>query len=893
MTRLMKIIFHVSCHFFISDTWRKGANAMNMYQKEIREVLKELETDFYGLSRQEVQKRHERDGLNELMEEKKESVLKIFLNQFKDLLVIILIVAAIVSFLSGSKDSTIVIIAVVVMNAVLGTVQSVKALKSLESLKKLSSVHVKVMRDENLMEISTEELCIGDIVCVEAGDIISGDGRVIESNQLGVDESSLTGESNAVNKHGEIIEDTVAIADQTNMVFSGSLVTSGTGKYVVCSIAMDTQIGQIATLLNKTKNRKTPLQITLDDFSKKLSITILIICAIVAGLNIMNGYALMDALMVAVALAVAAIPEALASIVTIVLAIGTNKMVKEHVIMKNVNAVESLGCVSVICSDKTGTLTQNKMSVRKAYLAHELTDSNTLDIRSDLVQKLLMTCEYCNNASIFEDQRVGDPMELALLDVVEMYREDEDYPSECGRRIKELPFDSIRKLMATQYELANGSRIFCKGACDELLKRCSKVYDESGIRDITEADIKDILEKNEAFAIDGMRVLGFAYREAASTLMDENDEQDLIFLGLLAFIDPPRMESKDAVAKCKKAGIKVVMITGDHKITARSIAKQIGIYEEGDLCYTGSELDELSEDELMNQLEKISVYARVAPVHKIRIVKAWQAKQKIVAMTGDGVNDAPALKQSDIGIAMGITGTEVSKDAASMILTDDNFASIVKAVVTGRNVYTNIKQAILYLLSGNLSGIICVLLTSLLALKVPFLAVHLLFINLVTDSLPAIAIGMEMGREDVLNDKPRPKSESILTKQSFMQIGYEGVLISIFVMIAYFIGLNHDYGTATTMAFSTLCLARLFHGFSSRSRNPLSKIKLLSNKYSVMAFIAGFTLLNAILLIPALHGLFSVQTIPAELIFSVYGLAFLPTVVVQIVKEIRYRRKTI
>lgn len=855
------------------------------YQEDIETVFQNVEVSKNGLSEQEVLKRHEKYGYHEWESEKADTIMQIFFSQFKDVLVIVLIAAALVSAISGSRDSAIVIMLVIIMNACLGTYQTRKAQKSLDGLKKLSSAHCKVMRDGHLQEIETREICIGDIVYVEAGDIISGDGRVFSSNLLSVDESSLTGESNAVMKETAALQQVLPIADQKNMVFSGSLVTNGTGHYVVTAIGSATQLGQIASMLQKTKQRKTPLQANLDEFSKKLSIAIIIICIFVTILNMAGGASFLDAGMVGVALAVAAIPEALASIVTIVLALGTNRMVKEHVIMKNINAVESLGCVSVICSDKTGTLTQNKMQIQSAYIEDTCLPIEKLDMRKESVKALIDCGYYCNNASVRDGQRIGDPMEIALLDVVTQY----EVTNIDMKRLHELPFDSVRKLMSVQYQYHDDSILFSKGACDELLKRCSYILEEDSIRELKADDIKRILQQNETFALKGERVLGFAYRKSKNLEPLENAEEKLIFIGLLSFIDPPRAESKQAITKCHDAHIRVLMISGDHKITTRSIAQQIGVYQEGDLCLSGEELDLMSEEELMSKLDKISVYARVAPSHKIRIVNAWQQKGEIVAMTGDGVNDAPALKQSDIGIAMGITGTEVSKDAASMILTDDNFASIVKAVETGRNIYANIKHAILYLLSGNLSAILVVLFCSICLWKVPFLPVHLLFINLITDSLPAIAIGMETGKNDVMHDNPRGKGESILNKQTCLQISLEGICIGIAVLGAYLLGYQSDYETAVTMAFATLCLSRLLHGFSSRSRYPLHKIGLFSNIYSVYAFVIGFALLCIILFVPSLHSFFMVKTISIRQMSMICLLAIVTMLCIQMIKVLQMK----
>ncbi|WP_416326042.1 cation-translocating P-type ATPase [[Eubacterium] hominis] len=854
------------------------------YQKSVEDTLKATLSSSQGLSEQEVKKRQEQHGYNELEEIKSQSTFMIFLSQFKDLLVLILIAAAIVSMISGELESTIVILVVITMNAILGTVQSVKAQKSLESLKQLSTPHTRVIRDGKTMEISSKELSVGDIMLLEAGDVVGADARIIENYTLQVNESALTGEVESVQKEVDAIEQECGLGDQKNMVFSSGLVTYGRAVCVVTGIGMDTEIGKIATLMNQTKERKTPLQLTLDDFSKKLSIGIIAICILVFGLNVWQGDAILDALMFAVALAVAAIPEALASIVTIVLAMGTSQMAKENAIVKNINSVESLGCVSVICSDKTGTLTQNKMTAQEIYRNHELIKATALKETTPLDRMMLLGFALCTDAQTNEQQRIGDPTELALVDLLEIYHIDELTTRKKYERIDENPFDSQRKLMSTLQMIDGNATLLLKGACDEILKKSTKIHLEDGIHDITEEDKVAILQKNEAFAENGLRVLGFAYRNVNHQSISIEDEQELIFIGLISLMDPPRVESKTAVEHCLRAGITPIMITGDHKVTARSIAKTLGIYQQGDLCLEGIELDAMSEEELDEKLASIKVYARVAPEHKIRIVNAWQKKGNIVAMTGDGVNDAPALKQSDIGIAMGITGTEVSKDAASMILTDDNFATIVKAVATGRNIYANIKNAIIYLLSGNLSGIICVLAASLLGLQVPFLPVHLLFINLVTDSLPAIAIGMERSTKDVLKEQPRDPKVGILTKETIKQLGVQGILIAIVTMAAYFIGLKTSWAIATTMAFSTLCLARLFHGFNCRSKHSLYHIKLSSNPYAIMAFIVGFIFLTTILMIPTLHSLFSVTTISYSQLLTMYGLAITPTLLIQAYK---------
>lgn len=857
---------------------------MKEYQKSIQEVLSEFDASRNGLTSFQVDDRQKQYGLNEMDQQEKESPLQIFLSQFKDLLVIVLIVAGFISMATGEIVSSIVIFIVITINAILGTVQTLKARKSLESLSKLSMSHVKVIRDGQLHQIVSNELTIGDLVYVEAGDVIEGDGRLIECANLQVNESALTGESLPQEKQLEVIAGEVGIADQTNMVFSSGLVTNGTGKYIVTKIGMNTEIGKIATMLENAKERKTPLQLTLEDFSKKLTISICVICAIILAMNVIVAHEdIWDALLIAVALAVAAIPEALNSIVTIVLSISTQKMVKEHAIIKQLNAVESLGCVSVICSDKTGTLTQNKMKVMELFLNNEVIKPEMLDVKDHSHDVLLKSCLLCNNAVSNGSTQIGDPTEIALLDLFDRYGEkDADYHVEAIR-IKELPFDSTRKMMSINSE----NHLYTKGAVDVILDRCDQILIHDKKRPITEEDIKLIKEQNESFAKEGLRVLGFAYKTMKPKELSLEDENNLTFVGMVAQMDPPRLESKNAVSKCKMAGIKPIMITGDHIITATSIAKEIGIFEDGDICLEGKELETMSDSALDEILPKVSVYARVAPEHKIRIVEAWQKRNEIVAMTGDGVNDAPALKQSDIGVAMGITGTEVSKDAASMILTDDNFSTIVKAVITGRNVYANIKNSITYLLSGNFSAILAVVFTSLALLPTPFMAVHLLFINLITDSLPAIAIGMEKGKDDVLKQKPRKRDDSILNAKTMIKIGYEGLIIFSGVMAAYFIGLQTSDLMASTMAFSTLCLSRLLHGFSSRGNAPFWKLG--KNESSIYAFLTGAVLLVLILFIPNMHGLFSIGPITLTQFFIVVGLSLATFVIVQITKVIQYR----
>ncbi|MGL5352757.1 MAG: cation-translocating P-type ATPase, partial [Clostridium sp.] len=808
------------------------------FSQSVNDTLKNFEVTQSGLSDVQVTSNLENYGYNELSEKKKATVLQVFLNQFKDLLVVILLVAAIISMATGNVESTLVIFAVIILNAILGTVQHFKAEQSLDSLKALSSPSAKLFRNGVKVEVASKDVVPGDILVLEAGDLVVADGRIIENYSLKVNESSLTGESESVDKIVETIEkNEIALGDQKNMVFSGSLVTYGRALVVVTNTAMTTEIGKIATLMEQTQEKKTPLQVSLDDFSKKLAIAIIAICILVFGLSLYRDIAILDSLMFAVALAVAAIPEALSSIVTIVLAVGTQKMAKENAIIKQLKAVEGLGSVSIICSDKTGTLTQNKMTVKQVYVDNKLIDGTTLNLENSVENYLLKSSILCNDSVSKDGTEIGDPTEVALVNLSHKFKLDELSVRGDFKRLAELPFDSDRKLMSTLHHFDDKYLMFTKGAFDVLLDRLKFIKTSEGVRAITYDDKQNIINTNRQLSQNGLRVLAFAYKEFEKvTELTLEDEHNYTFIGLISMIDPPREESALAVADCITAGIKPIMITGDHKITASAIAKQIGILRDGDRAIEGLELDKMSDEELSENIEHISVYARVSPEHKIRIVRTWQEKGQVVAMTGDGVNDAPALKQADIGIAMGITGTEVSKDAASVILTDDNFATIVKSVANGRNIYNNIKNAIKFLLSGNASGIISVLYASIMALPMIFAPVHLLFINLLTDSLPAIAIGTERSRKDLLKDKPRDNKASILSKDFIIEIATEGLIIAIFTIIAFTIGLKTgDEFVASTMAFSTLCLARLFHGFNCRGNKSIFKLGLFSNMYSWLA----------------------------------------------------------
>lgn len=866
------------------------------YQLSGKEVRQKVNGSDEPLTPEQVRAHQEKYGPNELAEGKKKTVLQIFLGQYRDFLVLILIISAAVSGFLGDMESAVVILVVITVNAILGTVQTVKAQQSLDSLKKLSGPEAKVLRGGNIVPIPSAEVTVGDLVMLDAGDYIPADGRILECAGLKVDESALTGESLGVEKSTEKIAGEVPLGDRVNMVYSGSFVTYGRASFLVTGIGMETEVGKIANLLKTTEERRTPLQINLDQFGKKLSIIILIFCAILFGINVLRGGAVGDAFLFAVALAVAAIPEALSSIVTIVLSFGTQKMAREHAIIRKLQAVEGLGSVSVICSDKTGTLTQNKMTVEDYYVNGIRIPSEEIDPEQAQQSMLLLSSILCNDATNTDGVEIGDPTETALINLgdrlgIPAVNVREKYP-----RLGENPFDSDRKLMSTRHEMEGRMILLVKGAADVLEKRTSHIQDGEQIRPITEEDLERIEAQNQGFSREGLRVLGFAYKELTGEgILTPEEENNLIFLGLIAMMDPPRKESKDAVEECKKAGIRPIMITGDHKVTAAAIAKRIGILEQESEACEGAEIDALSEEELKEFVEGISVYARVSPEHKIRIVRAWQEKGNIVSMTGDGVNDAPALKQADIGVAMGITGSEVSKDAASMVLTDDNFATIVKAVENGRNVYRNIKSAIQFLLSGNFGAILAVLYASVAGLPVPFAPVHLLFINLLTDSLPAIALGLEPHSSDVMLEKPRPVNASILTKEFLFKIGMEGLSIGVTTMAAFWLGYQEGNALlASTMAFGTLCTARLVHGFNCKDDRPVVFTrKILHNVYLIGAFFLGLGLITAVLMIPVCQGVFKVQTLTGMQLLTVYALALLNLPAVQIMKAVYMKQSRV
>ena len=801
-----------------------------IYQQTAEEVLERVESRESGLTDEQVRRSREKCGWNELAEGKKKSILQIFFEQYKDFLVLILIASAVISGMLGDVESAAVIVIVITINAILGTVQTVKAEQSLQSLKKLSGPEAKVLRDGVAVQLPARELVVGDVILLEAGDMIPADGRLIENASLKVDESALTGESLAVEKSMDTILEEAPLGDRTNMLFSGSFVTYGRGRAVVTNVGMQTEVGKIAGLLKSTSEKQTPLQANLDDFGKKLSILILIFCGILFAISVFRGEKISSAFMFAVALAVAAIPEALSSIVTIVLSFGTQKMAKEHAIIRKLQAVEGLGSVSVICSDKTGTLTQNKMTVEDYYIDGKRITADAIDVADPAQRCLLDYSILCNDSTNENGVEIGDPTETALINLGSRYGIEAAGVRKLYPREGELPFDSDRKMMSTLHRIDDENRMIVKGAVDRLLELTDRIWTKDGVREITEADKEKIQRQNQEFSMEGLRVLAFTYREIPENhVLTTEDENHLVFLGLIAMMDPPREESKAAVAECIKAGIRPVMITGDHKITAAAIAKRIGILHDLSEACEGADIENMSDEQLKEFVPNISVYARVSPEHKIRIVRAWQEKGMIVAMTGDGVNDAPALKQADIGVAMGVTGTEVAKDAAAMVLTDDNFATIVKAVENGRNLYQNIKYAIQFLLSGNFGAILAVLCASLAGLPVPFAPVHLLFINLLTDSLPAIALGVEPHSSEVMNEKPRSADESILTKDFLGKIGLEGLVIGMMTMIRIFDRISSEWCTA----WQYLCLRNTLSGTSV----PWIQLQIGSSGYLYKTFL--------------------------------------------------------
>ena len=919
----------------------------NWFNKEVKDVETELKTDLEnGLNSKQVEENKSKYGENELQEKKKEPLIKKFIAQFKDFSIIVLIIAAIVSGVVGVAQGegftdTIIILIVVLLNAVIGVAQESKAEKSLEALRKLSEHAAKVVRDGKEQVIPARELVPGDLVIIETGDYVSADLRIIEAVNLKSQESSLTGESVPVEKSTEAIKgEEIGIGDRVNMLFSSSLITYGRGKAIVVETGMNTEVGKIAGMLNNTEKQETPLQRRLNSLGKTLGIAALAICAFIFVLGLLQGKDVISMFMTAVSLAVAVIPEGLVAVSTIVLAIGVQKMVKKNAIVKKLPAVETLGSSTVICSDKTGTLTQNKMTVEKVFCNDVTADVNKVETTEDF-NKLVYNCMLCNDSRMLETgELAGDPTETALIDMAFNLEYQEAIVRE-NPRVEEVPFDSNRKLMTTVNENNGRYRVYTKGGVDELLARCNSYLFKGEIRTNLEDYSRWIRENNENMAKDALRVLAFAYKDIdhmPSKEEMETIESELTFIGMVGMIDPPREEAKKAVEKCKHAGIKTVMITGDHKITAVAIAKKLGILENEDEALTGLELDKISDEELTKNIRKYSVYARVSPEHKVRIVKAWQANGEIVAMTGDGVNDSPALKTADIGCAMGKVGTEVAKEAADVILTDDNFATIVSAVEEGRRIYDNILKVIQFLISCNVGEVIVLLLATLFAPLMAktfgisdvtmiqlLLPIHILWINLVTDTFPALALAFDPANRDVMDRKPIKKDEGIFTKGRTFRIIYQGAMIGILTLSAFIIGLatpdrklptmvkyegetiaveeidnleeilanGGEYVSkeetkieiGQTMAFMVLAFSELVHVFNIRdNKNSIFKTGILGNSILIWAVLASAFLMVMILAVPALRHIFSIPILPMNNMIETIALIIAPVVIVELMK---------
>jgi P-type Ca2+ transporter type 2C len=869
------------------------------YKKSIDKLKDELKVDITkGLSDNEVKKRRDEFGENQLKSKAKVSLFKKFISQFKDFMVIILILAAIVSGLLGEISDSIIILIVVLLNAMLGVIQENKAEQSLEALKSMSTPIAKVIRNGRKMELKSLDIVPGDIVILEAGDFVPADGVLFESASLMIEESALTGESLPAEKNINIPEgDNIPIGDRRNYVYSSSLVTNGRGKVIVSSTGMNTEIGKIATMLQNEEEMKTPLQEKLDELGKILGIAALIICGIIFVLGYIQNRPVFEMFMTSVSLAVAAIPEGLPAIVTIVLSIGVQKMISKNAIIRKLPAVETLGTASVICSDKTGTLTQNKMTVTKLYTYDKLIDINDVSLNDDKELMALEIGVLCNDASIEEcegeKKTIGDPTEIALIVAGYQHGLFKNEHENRYRRVSEIPFDSDRKLMTTINKTENGYRAFTKGALDTLLDRCDRILIDEGIAHLSDEIKENIKSFNEQMSADALRVIALAYNDISivpEKPESEKVENNLIFVGMSGMIDPPREEAKLAVQKSKAAGIRPVMITGDHKTTAMAIAKELGILSEGQIAIEGKDIENTSDEELYNSVEKYSVYARVSPEHKVRIVKAWQNKGRIVAMTGDGVNDAPALKRANIGCAMGITGTDVSKEAADIVLTDDNFSTIVSAIEEGRTIFDNIKKSIHFLLSSNTGEIVVLFVAILLKYPIPLLPIHILWINLITDSLPALALGVDPAEKDIMKRKPRDPKKSIFSDGLGVMIGFEGLIIGIITIIAFRIGYRINLDIGRTMAFTTLSLAQLIHTFNVRSIDTSAfKVGLGTNKKLIAANFTSLILMLSIVVVPVLRKLFKLTVLNLQQWSVVIALSISLLVVVEIIKLIKNR----
>lgn len=882
-------------------------NQEKWFSKSVEEVSKVFETNLKdGLSAKQVEEKRSTFGTNEIVSKSKKSIAKMVLEQFQDFMIIVLIIAAIISGVveqangEGFTDS-IIILVIVILNAIIGVVQEVKAQKSLESLKNLSAPRSKVIRDSKVQEIGSKDLVPGDIVILETGDYVPADLRLIEAVNLKTQESALTGESLPVEKTIDIIEkEDIGIGDRTNQAFSSSLVTYGRGKGIVVSTGMQTEVGKIATMLDSVDESETPLSRRLEALGKTLGISALVICAVIFAVgSFVHGREIFEMFMTAVSLAVAAIPEGLPAISTIVLSIGVQRMVKRNAIIRTLPSVETLGSATVICSDKTGTLTQNKMTVEKIFYNNEVFKVEEKLYNVDDHLRLLMdSMILCNDTKLTKNEDkyslAGDPTETALVDLGIKFKMIKTDVDEQNPRIDEIPFDSERKLMSTVNKTNRGMIVYTKGGVDELLAKCTKIYLNNQVVTLTNENINYIKQVNEEMAKGALRVLAMAYKEIDTIEEQYAFEQDLIYIGMVGMIDPARPEAKEAVEKCKTAGIKPVMITGDHKVTAMAIAKDIGILENEDEAITGSELEKMSQEDLEKNVKNYSVYARVSPEHKVRIVKAWQAHDEVVAMTGDGVNDAPALKTADIGAAMGIVGTDVAKEAADVVLTDDNFATIVSAVEEGRRIYDNILKAVQYLLSSNIGEIIVLFVATMCGWLVePLLPIHILWINLVTDSLPALALSVDPAEKDIMKRKAK-KDKNIFSKGMIFRIIYQGIMVGGLTLLAFAAGCGFNFTslenaevamTAQTMAFAVLAMSELVHAFNVRSnKESIFKIKFKTNKTLLLATFVSLLLMIIVLGIPGLQTVFEVASLSLQNWLWVIGLFVAPLVIVEILK---------
>ena len=876
------------------------------YSLEKETIVEKLETNIeQGLTSNQVQERQEKYGLNEITSKGKKSIWQMLVEQFKDFMIIILLIAAVISGYIGIQEGegftdSIIILIIVVLNAIIGVTQELKAQKSLESLKNLSAPHCKVVRNGNISTIESKYLVPGDIVILETGDFIPADLRLIEAINLKSQESALTGESVPVEKTCTTLENTdIGIGDRINCAYSSSLVTYGRGKGIVVETGMNTEVGKIASMIQSADESETPLKRRLEALGKTLGIVALIICILIFIVGILNNKEPIKMFMTAVSLAVAAIPEGLPAISTIVLAIGVQRMVKRNAIIRTLPSVETLGSATVICSDKTGTLTQNKMTVQKIFYNDEIFSvEEKINNIDDHLHLLLNSMILCNDTKIsYENNKyttTGDPTETALVDLGIKYNIIKTDLEKTYNRVNEIPFDSERKLMTTIHEINSKYIVYTKGGLDELLSKCTHIYINNQEIPLKSEHIAEIQKVNSELASQALRVLAMAYKKIEENPAKTDDlENNLIFIGMVGMIDPARPEAKEAVEKCKTAGIRPVMITGDHKITAMAIAKEIGILSEKDQAITGAELEKMSQEELEKNIENYSVYARVSPEHKVRIVKAWQKRDAIVAMTGDGVNDAPALKTADIGAAMGIVGTDVAKEAADVVLTDDNFATIVSAVEEGRRIYDNILKAISYLLSANIGEILTLFIATMLNWIDPLLSIHILWINLVTDSLPALALSVDPAEKDIMNRKAK-KTTTIFSKGMIWRIIYQGIMVGTLTLLSFSIGCNFKYHstehitTAQTMAFAVLAFSQLVHSFNIRSSKlSIFKVKFNTNKTLIGAVLVSALLMFTVLEVPFLQEIFRITSLNTTQWLTVIGLSFAPMLIVEIFKLLK------